>query len=343
MKLLAIDDNADNLTTLRAVVGEALPGCEVLTALNGPLGIGLARSADPDVILLDIVMPGMDGFEVCRRLKADPGLSSIPVVFLTAGRADRESRVKALDAGAEAFLTKPLDELELVAQIRAMAKIKSASRRQRLEKEQLAALVAERTQQLEQELTERRQAEAAVARIAQEWQNTFDAMGEAVWILDKDRRVLRSNKAAETSFHRPCCEILGKHCWEIVHGGTEPIAECPIDRARQSLHHESTELQTPEGWVEVIVDPLLDAAGQFAGAVHIVTDISARKLAEKEKERLQAHYLQTQKTELVGRPGRRCGPRLQQHPGLPDDERQLFAAGSASGPGNAGNTEATDG
>ncbi len=166
MKLLAIDDNQDNLTTLKAVLRDALPGCVVSTALNGPRGMELAHAEDPDVILLDIVMPGMDGFEVCQRLKADRLLCSIPVVFLTALRTDRESRVKALEAGAEAFLSKPWDEHELVAQIRAMTKVKAANRLQRMEKEELAALVAERTAELEQQLAERKRTEDALSFLA---------------------------------------------------------------------------------------------------------------------------------------------------------------------------------
>jgi response regulator RpfG family c-di-GMP phosphodiesterase len=160
-KILAIDDKPDNLITLKAVVRDALPGSAVVTAADGPQGLALAVAEDPDVILLDIVMPGMDGYEVCRRLKADDRTRHIPVIFLTALRADRESRVRALEAGAEAFLTKPLDEVELTAQIRAMAKIKAAVLRTRRENERLAALVAERTAALEKELLERQRVEAA--------------------------------------------------------------------------------------------------------------------------------------------------------------------------------------
>jgi two-component sensor histidine kinase/CheY-like chemotaxis protein len=159
LKILAIDDNPDNLTAIKAVVQDFLSESRVLSALNGPQGLELARSEDPDVILLDIVMPDMDGFAVCRRLKEDEYLRLIPVVFLTALRTDRESRIKALGLGAEAFLSKPVDEAELIAQIRAMALIKAANQRQHLEKAQLAALVAERTRELEQELVERRQVE----------------------------------------------------------------------------------------------------------------------------------------------------------------------------------------
>ena len=149
LKVLAIDDNPDNMTALKAVVSERLPNARVFTAANGRKGLELAFAYDPDVILLDIVMPEMDGFEVCRRLKDDQYLHATPVVFLTALRTDRESRIRALEIGAEGFLSKPFDEVEIVAQIRAMAKIKEANRRTQIEKDHLAALVKERTMELE--------------------------------------------------------------------------------------------------------------------------------------------------------------------------------------------------
>ncbi len=152
--LLAIDDKPDNLTTLSAVVRDALPQTRVLTATNGPAGIELAAAKDPDVILLDIVMPGMDGFEVCHRLKADDRTKDIPVVFLTALKTDIASRVKALEIGAEGFLAKPLETAELTAQIQAMTKIKAANRSQRKEKDHLEALVHERTRELAEQLHE---------------------------------------------------------------------------------------------------------------------------------------------------------------------------------------------
>jgi len=150
LKTLAIDDQPDNLTTLRAVMQDALPKCILLTASNGQQGIDLAIAEDPDMVLLDIVMPVMDGYEVCRRLKADDRTRFIPVVFLTALRTSSESRIKALEAGAEAFLSKPLNVQELMAEVRAMAKLKVASLIQRNEKERLASMVAERTGELQQ-------------------------------------------------------------------------------------------------------------------------------------------------------------------------------------------------
>ena len=134
-------------------------------------------------------------------------------------------------------------------------------------------------------MIDRRQKEQNLARAAQEWQLTFDATNDVMWILDNDHRVLRSNRAAERFFHRPCGEILGKHCWEIVHGTKEPIPECPVLRVRTSLRRESVELPVGEVWFEVTVDPILDGAGQYSGCVHIISDITDRKQAE---ERLKA-------------------------------------------------------
>ena len=108
-KILAIDDINDNLISLKAIIDDAFPGSVVVTALNGSKGIELAIANNPDVILLDIIMPDMDGFEVCQKLKQDARVSDIPVVFLTALKGDKINRIKALEVGAEGFLSKPID------------------------------------------------------------------------------------------------------------------------------------------------------------------------------------------------------------------------------------------
>ncbi len=157
--IVAIDDNKDNLVVLKAFVRDAFPGATVFTATTGKTGIELALEKNPDVILLDILMPEMDGFEVCRQMKKDPRLSYIPVVFLTALKDDRQSRIRALEAGGEGFITKPFEEAELVAQIRAMVKIKAANEQGLREKEHLTSMVADRTSELETELAERKKTE----------------------------------------------------------------------------------------------------------------------------------------------------------------------------------------
>ena len=147
-KILAIDDQPDNLTTIKAVIKLHLPGCQTITALSGADGIKLAREEQPDVILLDLIMPGLDGFEVCRRLKADELTMHIPVVMVTAIKTDSESRIKGLELGADAFLSKPIDPPELMAQINVLLRIKESEDTLRNEKKNIEQIVHARTAEL---------------------------------------------------------------------------------------------------------------------------------------------------------------------------------------------------
>lgn len=137
LKILVIDDNPDNVIVLKAMIRDVFSDATVLMAFTGRTGFEMAVSEDPDIILMDIIMPEMDGFEVCRQLKASPDLADIPVVFVTAARGDREHRILALECGGEGFISKPIDEQELLSQLRAMAKIRWANLQKRSEKERL--------------------------------------------------------------------------------------------------------------------------------------------------------------------------------------------------------------
>ncbi len=161
-KILAIDDKSDNLIVVQALLKNLLPDAEVLTAQSGQEGLEIARREAPDTILLDIIMPGMDGYATCQHLKADAATRHIPVIMLTAINTDSQNRIKALKLGADAFLSKPIDEAELVAQIQAMLRIKLAEDGLRQKNERLEALVQERTRSLREELNERQKAEQAL-------------------------------------------------------------------------------------------------------------------------------------------------------------------------------------
>ncbi|MBO1075367.1 PleD family two-component system response regulator [Roseomonas marmotae] len=120
-RILVVDDIAANLRLLEARLNAEY--YEVMLASSGPEA--LARAADwmPDVILLDVMMPGMDGYEVCRRLKANPDTAHIPVVMITA-LVDPAERVRGLEAGADDFLSKPVDHEALFARLRALLRVK---------------------------------------------------------------------------------------------------------------------------------------------------------------------------------------------------------------------------
>ena len=123
-KILVIDDKKDNLITVKALLKNLEPGYEVITAQSGIEGIKLAKAEQPDTILLDVQMPKMDGYEVCRRLRADKKTALIPIIFLTAVKTSSNDRIKGLDMGGDAYLTKPINEGELLANLHAMLRIK---------------------------------------------------------------------------------------------------------------------------------------------------------------------------------------------------------------------------
>lgn len=121
-RILVVDDVEPNVRLLEAKL--TLEYYEVLTAMDGASALEIAAAERPDIILLDVMMPGMDGFETCRRLKADPVTRHIPVVLVTA-LDGREDKIKGLGAGADDFVTKPIDDVILFARVKSLVRLKA--------------------------------------------------------------------------------------------------------------------------------------------------------------------------------------------------------------------------
>ncbi|MCX7886364.1 MAG: PAS domain S-box protein [Verrucomicrobiae bacterium] len=131
------------------------------------------------------------------------------------------------------------------------------------------------------DITKQKLAEQAAAAAAQRWQNTFDAVADAILLTDSHCRVMLCNRAARELFGEPLQKIIGRFCWEVVHGTRQPVANCVLQRARENGRREETEIQRGQRCYRLSVDPSFDHDGQPTGTVHIIRDITERKRAEE--------------------------------------------------------------
>ncbi len=131
------------------------------------------------------------------------------------------------------------------------------------------------------DVTERKKSEELLRNTAKEWRTTFNAVGDAVWLLSLDGRILQTNKAASKMLGKNTARILGQYCCEVMHSSKTPPPGCPLRRLRKSLHRESWETSFLNRWFRITVDPVLNERGALIGIVHIVSDITDRKRADE--------------------------------------------------------------
>jgi class 3 adenylate cyclase/CheY-like chemotaxis protein len=150
-KILVVDDTPQNVKLLADVL--TVKGYAVTTAASGAEALERIQSQRPDLVLLDVVMPGMSGYEVCRRIREDPETGLLPVVMVTA-LDPSEERVKGLEAGADDFLTKPINQPELLARVRSLLRIKALHDTVQSQAAELAELNRTLTRRVEEQVAE---------------------------------------------------------------------------------------------------------------------------------------------------------------------------------------------
>lgn len=240
--ILLVDDREEN----RYVVGRMLRGAgyRVIEAESGQQA--LIRVAEhPDLIVLDVKLPDILGYEVCRRLKSNPATSNIPILHLSATFITNESRVQALESGADSFLTQPVEPTVLIATVRSLLRLKNAE---------------------------------AISRFsARQWQTTFDALSEGIGLLSMERRVIRCNRAMTELLRRSYSEIVG-HNYSALLQDTLQIKE---PWTEELPTRQTRDVQSGKRWFAITIDPIFSEEGALNGRILVVANITDRKLAEE--------------------------------------------------------------
>ncbi|HLO51429.1 MAG TPA: PAS domain S-box protein, partial [Kamptonema sp.] len=254
--ILHIDDNEANRYVVTRMLRNA--GFDVKQATTGETGVQIALEQQPDLIVLDVQLPDINGFEVCRRLKANPATTFIPVLHLSASFVKSEDKVQGLDSGADGYLAQPVEAIELVATVNALLRTT--------------------------------QAEEAARLLAKEWQTTFDAIADGVCLLDCNGAVVRCNFAARELWGKPESEIKGCFYGDLMRDMLVAAEVNPFIRAQETCRRENLELRFGDRWFSVTADPILGDRGTFAGAVWIVADITDRKQAELAQQQSEERF-----------------------------------------------------
>ncbi len=309
-RILVVDDTTANLQLLTNVLTEH--GYTVHPASDGELALRFVRSILPDIILLDIRMPGMDGYDVCRRLKADERTRSIPIIFISILEDERD-KVKGFQAGAVDYITKPFQPEEVLARVRTHLRVQKLTERLEQEVRERTEELATTNQQLLQELAERRRTEALLRESEEKYRRLIQRIQAAVVVYGADTRVLTSNLQAQQLLGLTQEQMFGKAAidpdWRIFReDGTDiPLEEYPVRRvlnSGESLRNLVVGVHRPgaqeDVWVLISADPVLDDNGKMTQVIMTFVDITARKRAEQKRQESEERLRLTLEATQIG-------------------------------------------
>ena len=282
--ILIVDDTHDNLRLLTGILTKQ--GYNIRPVPEGSLAVVSVRKSLPDLILLDIMMPDISGFEVCEQLKADPLTRDIPIIFISALH-EVFDKVKAFSLGGVDYITKPFQVEEVIARVETHLKLRNLTKE-----------LQEKNTQLQLEITERIKAEESltesldqIEQAKQEWESTADSLSYVVCLLDEQGRIVRSNRTVEhwdlsdvvdvkgkdvhTLFHRDChdptCHLTKflSQAWTLVAQG-------------QTIEREAKD-PFLQRYVQVQIRPISHDVEHSSDsfAVLCIHDITKRKRAEE--------------------------------------------------------------
>ncbi len=294
--ILVIDDNETNIQVLVDALEEN--GFNTITARSGAMGIKRAKFSKPDLILLDVMMPGIDGFETCRRLKQDEAVRNIPVIFLTAIN-DAVDKVKGLKLGAVDYITKPFDVAEAILRIEKQLVVHNLQRQ-----------LEEKNAQLEREITERVQIEKSLRESEQRYRLLVDNATDVIWTMDMNLRFTYVSPSVKRHRGYSVEEAMAltleetlppsslKKVMKVFAGAMETVKKSTPEEQRNTVARSQTveiENYCKDGstiMVETNISFLLGPQGEPAGIIGVSRNITERRRAEQ-KIQQQHKFLNT--------------------------------------------------
>ena len=296
VKILIVDDMPDNSTLLAHLVKGQ--GYEASVASNGRQALEIALAERPDAILLDIMMPGMDGIEVCRHLKAEEELRRIPVILVTAKDLD-EDVVRGLNAGADDYVTKPFNREVLAARLRSATRLKQS----------YDAVMLANTE-LQHEVKRRIRTEIDLRASEQRYRQLLGAVTTYTYSVAIDAGMPFSTQHSlgcqAATGYAPEEYAANRYLWlAMVHPDDREMVEGHIARVLKGgnvppLVHRIYHKDGGVRWLRDTIVPHCNSAGQLVRYDGLVEDVTERKLAEESVRKKDEQLREAQKLEAVG-------------------------------------------
>jgi diguanylate cyclase (GGDEF)-like protein/PAS domain S-box-containing protein len=292
-KILVVDDSPDNLRVLSATLGAN--GYEVRCAKNGSMAVAGVQASAPNLILLDINMPDMNGYEVCQQLKLSEKTREIPIIFISA-LDDVIDKVKAFKAGGVDYITKPFQTEEVLARIEIQLNLQLARAQVQQLNAELEQRVQKRTAQLEianqalqRENIERKQAERLLQESEERFASILNSLDDVVWSISVDNDlILYLNPAAAEVYGRPVSAFFDNpQLWlEIIYPEDLPrvqsLFQAILEQDGMDTEYRITRPDGEMRWVRDRAHVIYDANGIAIRIDSIVYDITERKRAEEQ-------------------------------------------------------------
>lgn len=317
MRILSVDDRDENRYLIEALLRGN--GYQVTSVANGAEAITQLQSSKFDLIISDILMPVMDGFQLCRKIKADENLCHIPFIFYTATYTGPQDEAFALKIGGDKFIQKPCEPdifIEAIKQV--LQKDENTSTLLQCEpqapdeevlklySERLVRKLEQKMLQLEQEAKARRQTEEVLRQSEMKYRHLYNSIRDAIVVAGTDRTIVDCNQAFIDQFGYSLTEVVGKKTLVLYESEEEyrRIGNALKNHDDNSTHLYTLHFKKKNGTVfpgEINVYLLRDDGGAIVGFIGLIRDITERVRAETVQKNLESQLHQAQKIESVGR------------------------------------------